>query len=97
MSEREYPELTKEIDRIIDEVGKSIIDKTGSFGPTYDPFFQAFDSTCSAHIECHLISSIVSDCAAIKNAFIMGMMVADHRSKNKEDVQELFRLYNKKE
>lgn len=96
MAEIDYKPLAEEIDRILQDftdnmgTGDGLVIKNDELEALYN----AFDSKCTAHLKCH-VAGMVSECLAIKLAFIMGCIVTEKRMNFKKEIVELYNLYHK--
>jgi hypothetical protein len=92
---KKYPELTKEIDLALEKFVEN--NPVGlSFGHEFDPWFEAFNDDCATHLICHAISTLTqSECAALRTAFVFGVIVASRRKEKRDEIKALFDLYKK--
>ena len=85
-----YEELSNEIG----EICQLFIEEPLEIDKRYEPQFKAFNSNCSAHILCHLASLKSGECHALQLAFIMGIHFERTKTLKKEQLQDLYNMYN---
>lgn len=87
----DYKELSDEID----EICQQFVHDTAKISKIYEPQFIAFNNNCASHILCHLESLRTSECHALQLAFIMGIHYERTKTLKKEQLQDLYKMYNK--